>query len=239
MFQGKKISAIINCAGTSNRFGKNKLIQTLGGHKNTASEMVIVQTIKNFLQPEIDEIIVTTNKKNLSLYRQILITEKKLPITLVLGGAERYLSTLNGLRASDADYVLIHDGVRPFVTANLINKLLVNLKQTKATILATMTTTTIKTIDPNLMTIKKSLPRQKSWLAQTPQLFERLLLLNCYQQALKENYQIVSDDSELITKYSCEKVKIITGDEHNIKITYPQDIKLANLIYQEWQEKIN
>jgi 2-C-methyl-D-erythritol 4-phosphate cytidylyltransferase len=185
------------------------------------------------LQLEIDEIIVTISKKYESLYKEILLEQEKLPVQLVIGGAERYMSTLAGLKKAVGEIVLIHDGVRPFVTRELIVKLLESLDVgAKAAILATMATTTIKVIDPKAMTITKSLARETSWLAQTPQLFDKQLLLSCYKKAMAENYQIVSDDSELVTKYTQEKVMIVLGDERNLKITYPQDLRLASDIFQ-------
>jgi 2-C-methyl-D-erythritol 4-phosphate cytidylyltransferase len=238
MYQGKKISAIINCAGNGTRFGKNKLLQGLGVRDDFTSEMVMVWSVKNFLQPEIDEVIVTINQKYETLYREILLEQEKLPVRLVIGGTERYLSTLAGLKQAAGEYVLVHDGVRPFAARELIIKLLDSLKTgAKAAILAQMTTTTIKIVDPKTMMITQSLLRQESYLAQTPQLFERQLLLTCYEKAIKENYQIVSDDSELVTKYTGEKVLIVPGDERNIKITYPQDLRLANDIFQNFQSE--
>jgi 2-C-methyl-D-erythritol 4-phosphate cytidylyltransferase len=94
--------------------------------------------------------------------------------------------------------------------------------------LATKATTTIKLIDPKKMTVRQSLLREESWLAQTPQLFERQLLLAAYERAAKEGYAIVSDDTELITRYFPEVVvKVVVGDEDNLKITYPGDLKVV------------
>lgn len=234
MYQHKKVAAIINCAGNGTRFGKNKLVQSIDVHRDFTSETVIVRTIKNFLLPEIDEIIVTINQKYEALYQKMLIDEQKLPIKMVIGGSERYLSALNGLRATQADLVLLHDGVRPFVTADLIRALLKTSDEYRAAILASKAVTTIKTINAQTMTINHSLLREESWLAQTPQLFERELLLQAYQQALDAHYEIVSDDSELISRFfPKEKIKIVPGSETNLKITFPLDLELAQLINKE------
>ncbi|MDR0463419.1 MAG: 2-C-methyl-D-erythritol 4-phosphate cytidylyltransferase [Pseudomonadales bacterium] len=230
MYKGRTIAAIINCAGSGTRFGKNKLVQTINIEGDCTSKTVIAQTVRNFVLPEIDEIIVTVNEKYRDLYEQILITDNKLPVKLVIGGHERYASALNGLEATKCDYVLIHDGVRPFASSKLIKDLLETIDGYKAAMLAVQATTTIKKINPKNMTIEKSLRREESWLAQTPQLFERQLLIDCYKTAMENNYQIVSDDSELITSFSNEKVKVVPGDETNIKITFPIDLEFAQII---------
>ncbi len=231
MYKNKTVSAIINCAGNGTRFGKNKLVQSISVNNDFTSETVIVRTIKNFLLPEIDEIIVTVNQKYLTLYQKMLLEEEKLPVKLVLGGSERYLSALNGLQSASSQLVLLHDGVRPFVTRDLILSLLAATNHYQAAILAVPATTTIKVIDPETKVIRQSLARQSSWLAQTPQVFDRQLLIRAYQQAIANHYQIVSDDSELITRFfPQEKIAIVPGHETNLKITFPLDLKLAQLI---------
>lgn len=228
MFNQYSIAVIINCAGNGVRFKKNKLIQSLG------SKPILIRTIEKFLIPEIDEIIITVNQHYYLLYEKLIIKKFKLPVKLIIGGKERYESTYNGLRETNCDYVLIHDGVRPFITKEKITELLHIIKNNyKAAILALPTTTTIKKINLETMEIKSSLLRKKHWLAQTPQLFERKLLLTCYNLALKEKYELVSDDSELITSFTKEKIKIIPGLESNIKITYPQDLLIARSLLKE------
>ncbi len=228
MYQNKKISAIINCAGSGTRFGSNKLIQ-----KISDEDLVITRSVKNFVLPIIDEILVTTNEQNRELYQKILIEEHQLPVKLIIGGSERYLSALNGLKAATGEIVLLHDGVRPFVSPDMIERLLEVAIENRAAMLAVPATTTIKVIDPENQLIKQSLKRQESWLAQTPQAFERELLLRVYQQALAEDYQIVSDDSELLTAFTQLPVKVVLGDETNLKITFPLDLEVARLIERD------
>ncbi len=234
MYQGKKIAAIINCAGNGRRFGKNKLVQSLNVHEDFTSETVMVRTIKNFLLTEIDEVIVTINPEYRALYEQILAAEDNLPVKLIEGGVERYLSALRGLEATEADLVLLHDGVRPFVSKDLILELLASSEHYQAAILATKATTTIKRVNEQTGEIMESLAREESWLAQTPQLFERKLLIEVYQKALAANYEMISDDSELLSRFAPQvAIKVIEGDERNLKITFPLDLEVAQLIARE------
>ncbi|MCL2110489.1 2-C-methyl-D-erythritol 4-phosphate cytidylyltransferase [Microgenomates group bacterium] len=235
MYKNHTISAIINCAGISARFGSNKLTQVLTTAHHQP-QTIIATTVRAFVMDEIDEIIVTVSAKYRAEYETILLQELKLPVKLVLGGAERYLSALNGLKAAQGDVVLIHDGVRPFIRPAKIKELLSVLDRgAQAAILASKAVTTIKKVNPTTKVITDSLRREESYLAQTPQLFNRKLLLDIYQEALDKGYQIVSDDSELISQFSSEPVYIVDGDEDNIKITYRSDLAIARAVSSAWQ----
>ena len=227
MYQNKTVTAIINCAGLSIRFGVNKLTQKING------EYIILKTIKRFVLPEIDQLIVTVSQKYWDEYQQILIEDEKLPVELVLGGAERYLSALNGIKATQSDIIILHDGVRPFVKPELIRNLLAATVKHQAAMLAIPATTTIKVSD-SAQFIKKSLLRTESWLAQTPQAFTRKVILSAYEKALAQNYQIVSDDSEVVSNFTRQRVKIVPGDEANIKLTFQQDLAIAQVIDQNF-----
>src|SRR5688572_7075769 len=114
MHNGLRVSAIVNCAGRGTRFGGNKLLVTLG------SRTVLERTVRAMCAPIVDEVVVTVSEDNVDLYRRILIEDAGLPVTLVVGGAERHISAHRGLSATSGDIVVVHDGVRPFVTADLI-----------------------------------------------------------------------------------------------------------------------
>jgi 2-C-methyl-D-erythritol 4-phosphate cytidylyltransferase len=212
------ISAIINCAGSGRRFGSDKMLINFGG------EPLFVKTVKTFLKvPQIDEIIVTVKPENLKKF-EIIVKKKKLMVKLVKGDKERCLSALNGLRACDGDYVLIHDGARPLVSLDLISSVIDAIKSYPAVMVAVNSLACVKVVKNGF--VSKCLTRSQSYLAQTPQAYRKDIILNAYLEAQKfPNYQDM-DDSELVDRIGY-KVKIIEGDYDNIKITIPSDLILA------------
>lgn len=223
MHRGHTVSAIVTCAGKGTRFGSNKLLVELGGMT------VLEKTVRAMLVPAIDELIVTISAENEAAYRRILIDHAHLPVTLVLGGAERHISAQKGLDATRGDIVLVHDGVRPFVTENLIMTVLDAAIDHGAAMIGTPSTVQVKLVNDSGF-IEGSLDRARSWLGQTPQGFRRDLLQAAYDAAAREGYSRVSDDADLVHEYTDTPARILAGDVNNIKITTPQDLGAARLI---------
>lgn len=223
MHNGHRISAIVNCAGKGTRFGSNKLLVELGGRT------VLEKTVRAMCIPEVDEVIVTVSADNEPLYRRILIEDAGLPVTLVTGGAERHISAHRGLAATDGDIVVVHDGVRPFVTPDLILATVDAAIEHGAAMLGLPSTVQVKLVSDDEF-IEGSLDRAHSWLGQTPQAFRREHLAEAYDRALAEGYARVSDDADLVAEYCGVPSKILLGHDHNIKITTPQDLGTARLI---------
>lgn len=223
MHNGKKVSAIVTCAGKGTRFGSDKLLVTLGG------KTVLEKTVAAMNVPIIDELIVTVSADREELYRKILIDDAGLPVTLVLGGAERHLSAMNGLAATTGEIVLTHDGVRPFITEEKIVQVVEAAETWGAAMLGTPSTVQVKLVNDDGM-IEASLDRQSSWLGQTPQGFQRPLLEAAYTAAIETSYSRVSDDADLVAEFTRTPAKIVLGDVTNIKITTPQDLGTARLI---------
>lgn len=225
MHRGHRVSAIVTCAGKGTRFGSNKLLVELGGMT------ILEKTVRAVLVPAIDELIVTISPENDEIYRRILIEEAKLPVTLVHGGAERHLSAQKGLAATSGDVVLVHDGVRPFVTEDLILTVLDAAIDHGAAMIGTPSTVQVKLVSDDGF-IEGSLDRAHSWLGQTPQGFRRELLEAAYDAAFNDEYQRVSDDADLVHEYTGTPSRIMPGHVNNIKITTPQDLGTARLIVE-------
>lgn len=209
------ISVVITAAGDSFRFGENKMMALING------KPVLFYTLRQFQQVKaINEIIVVANKKNILEYRKII---KKFGFNakITLGGPERIISVYNGIKASKGEYIITHDGNRPLTPAWLINKLIEKTIKYQAAMTAIPPTATVKY--SNGFIIKKSLPRSKTWIAQTPQGFKREIILQALEKAIRDKYFIPTDDSELVTRLG-KRVFIVPGDEINVKITYPQDL---------------
>lgn len=223
MYESHRVSAIVTCAGKGVRFGGNKLLETLHGMT------VIEKTVRQFILPEIDEVIVTIDPDFETGYRKILIDDAGLPVTLVAGAEERHLSAMKGLAATSGDLILVHDGVRPFVTTDLINAVLAAGAEHGAAMLGLPSTVQVKQVSDDEF-ITGSLDRAHSWLGQTPQVFRRDLLDKAYRSALADEYQRVSDDADLVAEFTGHAVKIVLGNDNNIKITTPMDIFVAGKI---------
>ena len=152
-------------------------------------------------------------------------------IQLVPGGSSRQASVYNGLQACachDPEIVIIHDGVRPLVTADQIRACLNGAVQYGACILGIPSTSTLKKVIPETAQIEKTIARQNIWLAQTPQAFSYKIILKAHQKAFESGYQ-GTDDAELVEKNG-GKVHIISGSAVNIKITRPADLTMAEAL---------
>lgn len=223
MYKSHQVSAIVTCAGRGVRFGSNKLLVKLNG------VTVLEKTVREFVHPAIDEIVVTIAPEYRDEYAHILIKKADLPVTLVEGGEERFVSAMQGLEATSGSMILVHDGVRPFVNAELITRALDAGVEHGAAMLGTPTVVQLKLVDDEGF-ISGSLDRSHSWLGQTPQVFRRELLAKAYSAAINDKYGRVSDDADLVAEYTGHKVKIVRSEDYNIKITTRTDLLIADQI---------
>lgn len=223
MLGDKKVSVILTCAGKGTRFGGNKLLVSLEGMT------VLERTARSFVLPIVDEIVVTVDDINEDRYREILIDEARLPVKLVRGGALRHLSAMNGLNATSGDIVVVHDGVRPFATPDLISQVIAAAAEHGSAMLGMPSTVQVKLVDDDGF-ISGSLDRSHSWLGQTPQAFRRELIEKAYQMAEESSFERVSDDAEMVAEFTGSRVRIIRGHVNNIKITTRQDLATARMI---------
>ena len=222
-----KITAIIPAAGDGERFGEKKQLKLLNGRP------LIFHTIQPFVKSElINEIIVVVPKDNvnqLSRDFKSTITSKK--IKIVEGGETRQQSVYNGLRISDKESKLIcvHDGVRPFVTLALIEKVIKASLEHDGAILAAPSTDTIKKVMGDQ--ILETLPRETIWRAQTPQVFSKPALKEAIQIAVEEKLE-GTDEASILEKIGYQ-IGFVEGSSLNIKITTKEDWIFAKAIYNE------
>lgn len=223
MYKSHRVSAIITCAGRGVRFGSNKLLVKING------VTVLEKTVREFVHPAIDEIVVTAAPEYREAYERILLDKAHLPVILVDGGEERFLSAMKGLEATSGSMIVVHDGVRPFVNSELITRALDAGVEYGAAMLGTPTVVQLKLVDDEEF-ISGSLDRSHSWLGQTPQVFLRELLEKAYSGAVADSYARVSDDADLVAEYTGHRVKIVRGEDYNIKITTRTDLLIADQI---------
>lgn len=153
----------------------------------------------------------------------ILVTSERIynhsKIKYVDGGNKRYESVMNGLSLVTSDYVLIHDGARPFLTKKELEDLKEALKENDAALLALKSTDTIKYVEDGNVT--KTIDRNCIYRALTPQGFKTSLI----KEAYKNVEDGVTDDSSVVEKMGY-KVKVVEGMSSNIKLTNPEDFKI-------------
>jgi 2-C-methyl-D-erythritol 4-phosphate cytidylyltransferase len=220
------ISALITAAGSSTRYGKNKMLEPVQG------KPLLIRTLERFLAcGEIEEIIVAARGADKETYEDL--TSELDIVKIVIGGKQRIESLLNALNASCGDILITHDGARPLVKPDLIKKLISCVKKTGAAMTAVNPTATVKITDNHSMLITGTLPRVKTWIAQTPQGYNREILKQAMEKAVREKYFVPTDDSEIVANMAAPDIMIVPGDHSNIKVTHRSDIVIANELFEE------
>jgi 2-C-methyl-D-erythritol 4-phosphate cytidylyltransferase len=200
--------------------GIDKVFVPLGG------KPALVWVLDAFESCElVNQIVVVVNEKNLERCRQLISGEGwSKAIEVCAGGRRRQDSVAAGLKRLNCDWVVIHDGARPLVTKDLIERGLKAAEETGAAIAAVPVTDTIKIADDDRI-VRQTPPRQNLWAVQTPQVFRLDIITRAYEQTKGE----VTDDASLVEKLGY-KVKLYMGSYDNIKITNPDDLALAEAL---------
>ncbi len=211
-----KINAIITAGGTSSRFGnKNKLLEKVYGKE------IIKYTIDAFETSNVDKIVVCSHISIMDELKQLFKDYPKVVFTE--GGSTRQQSVYNGLKFSNCDYVIIHDGARPMITTDMINHCIEMVKDMKALTVATKTIDTIKEVENGK--IIRTIDRSKLYNTQTPQAFEYKIIKHAHDTLKDQNF---TDDAGMLEALG-ETVYILDGSYKNIKITTQFDIETAKI----------
>ncbi len=224
--------AIIPAAGSGARFGG----QTPKQFIEIAGAPIIIHTLRRFdACEEIAAIVVALQEDEIESFRKSLsLYGLSRPVKLVPGGAERSDSILNALEAVvdwRPEIVAVHDAVRPFVTSEQISSVILRARQVGGAILALPATDTIKEVEDGL--IVRTIDRRRIYRAQTPQAFRYDLLLqaNAAARADRLPSAMTTDDALLVERLGLP-VAIVEGSAHNIKITTPEDLVLAERLFE-------
>ena len=181
--------------------------------------------------PVITDIILVTGKDEIE-YCQREIVEKydfNKVRKIVAGGKERYHSVHEGLQAvADTEYAFIHDGARPFVDNEIIERVYAAVKEHKACVVGMPVKDTIKIADEAGFAAQTP-DRKKVWQVQTPQTFEFQLIKEAYEKLLIEEPEGITDDAMVVETMTDHKVKLVEGSYRNIKITTPEDLEIATI----------
>ncbi|MEP7342772.1 MAG: 2-C-methyl-D-erythritol 4-phosphate cytidylyltransferase [Acidobacteriota bacterium] len=225
--------AIIPAAGSGSRLGGQIPKQFL----EISGAPILVHTMQRFIECEdIGAIAVALPADRLDEFRARNQGVKVLkPIFYVHGGAERSDSILNALEAVaelKPEIVAVHDAVRPFVTAAQISAVIAKADEVGAAILALPATDTIKEVEGGL--IQRTLDRRRIWRAQTPQAFRYELLMRANQEAKAAGLPsaLTTDDALLVERLGAP-VAVVEGSPNNIKITTPEDLILAEKLFEQ------
>ena len=193
---------------------------------------LIIRTLERFLAcKEIDEIIVTARKEDIDRFEEL--TREFQIVNIVIGGRQRVESMLNAINASSGDILITHDGARPLVKPVLIKNLIACVKKSGAAMTAVNPTATVKISKNQTMKIAGTLPRIQTWIAQTPQGYDRELIKQAMEKAVKKKYFLPTDDSEIVANMTSRDIMIVPGDYSNIKVTHRSDIEIANALFEE------
>lgn len=216
-----KTIAIIAAAGSGSRMksGTSKQFIELNGIP------VLIRTLLAFDKAEkIDGVIIVTRKTDIETVKDMVKTYGiKKVLTIAVGGETRQDSVSNALKVTDSEYVLIHDGARPFITSEQINSVASALSENDAAALGKPVTDTLKIVKNGY--ISGTQERASLYGIQTPQGFKTSVIKDAHKAA-KENGLSVTDDCALCEHMGI-KIKIIEGSSSNIKITTPDDLPIA------------
>jgi len=207
--------------------GVNKLFAALGGKPVLAWSVDICERHRLVRQ-----VVLVLNDKDLARGERFAKERNWSKVGLCRGGAQRQDSVKEGLRQlNDCNWVMIHDGARPFLTMDLIGDGLKVAGEFGAAVAALPVKDTIKLIDSRNL-IKETPNRERLWAAQTPQIFSFDIITRAYESLTTE----VTDDSAAVERLGYN-VKLYKGDYENIKVTTPEDLALARIIAREWKQK--
>lgn len=221
----EKVTAIVLAAGAGKRMNSavHKQYMMLAG------KPVLYYALKAFEESAVTDIVLVVGTGEIEYCRQEIVNFYGIHkvSAIVEGGRERYHSVYEGLLAAPGtDYVLIHDGARPFVTADMIARSIACARHYKACVVGMPVKDTIKVVDEEGFS-KETPKRSTLWQVQTPQSFSYPLIREAYEKVVAQDDCAVTDDAMVLEWATGQQVKVIEGSYQNIKITTPEDLLVA------------
>lgn len=227
MIDGKKVTAILLVAGNSTRYGQNR-------NKNFEKlndKAVLLYSLRVFDENEwVDDILIAAKQEELQIVKTLVENDKPTKkVDLIVGGNSRKESVYYALKGTNSEIVMIHDGARPMIKQEYVTKCLENMKDFKGVSVGVKSKDTIKITNEEGIVVQTT-KRSNTWLVQTPQCFDRKILLKMHETYEKED---VTDDCMLLEKGNYP-IKMIEGNYTNLKITTFEDLGIVqNLMEQE------
>jgi 2-C-methyl-D-erythritol 4-phosphate cytidylyltransferase len=207
--------------------GINKLFTSVGG------KPVLAWSVDTCDRCDwVQQIVLVLKDKDLVRGQKLRRQRDWAKVTLCSGGARRQDSVKEGLRQiKDCDWVMIHDGARPFLTLDLIRDGLSVVRETGAAVAAVPVKDTIK-LAGNENLVEETVKRDRLWAAQTPQIFSFDIITRAYENLTTE----LTDDSAAVERMGY-KVRLYMGDYDNIKVTTREDLAVARIIARRWNQE--
>lgn len=235
--------AIVLAAGQGKRMGGKVQKQYL----EVADRPVLFYSLDTFQKAHfINEIILVVGTGQIEYCKMEIVDKYGLnKVTkIVEGGSERYFSVWNGLNAISSDkendrinrYVFIHDGVRPFITEEILKRGYEEVKRCEACVIGMPVKDTIKIADEKGYA-DKTPKRDLVWMIQTPQIFEINLIKKAYKLLMNCDIINITDDAMVLETMLQQRVKLVEGSYENIKITTPEDLKIAEVFVKNKVKK--
>ncbi len=222
------VTVLVPAAGSGSRMGGRikKQFLLLNGMP------VLAHTLRRFEEmPEVREIIPIVPEAEMEecLERCVDSQGLKKVRRVVPGGRERQDSVRNGLMAMEppGGWVMVHDGVRPFVTREMVSELILALDECDGAVLAVPAKDTLKEVGPDRL-VRRTLDRRLFWHIQTPQAFPYRVIAEAFRKAYADGFY-GTDEASLVERYG-GSVRVVAGSYANIKITTPEDMILAKAI---------
>lgn len=228
----KSCTAIVLSAGQGKRMGTKIQKQYI----ELEGKPIVYYALETFQKSSlIDRIILVVGQGQEEYCQKEIIEKYQLSkvTDIVEGGSERYHSVQNGLKKVGKDeYVFIHDGARPFVTEEMLERVYAAVCEYPACVVGMPVKDTIKIADENGF-IRETPKRSLVWQIQTPQVFDAELIVPAYRQVIEREQELldkgvqITDDAMVVETMCAHPVKLVQGSYENMKLTTPEDLKVA------------
>lgn len=224
----RKNTAIVLAAGQGKRMNSKvqKQFLELGG------KPLLYYSLKCFQDSGmIRDIILVTGAESVPFCKEEIVEKYGLTkVTKVIpGGKERYDSVYEGLLSCEnSDFVLIHDGARPFITEEIIRRGIQGVEKTGACVIGMPSKDTVKIADTQGY-VAETPERSSVWTIQTPQIFEYNLIREAHEKIRCRDMSAITDDAMVVEQETGVKIVLVEGSYKNLKITTPEDLDIADI----------
>lgn len=238
-----KTTAVILAAGQGKRMQSTVHKQYL----LLKDKPVLYYSLKAFEDSMIDDIVLVVGPEDKEFCQKEIVEKydfKKIRV-IITGGKERYHSVANGIQAINwkCDYVFIHDGARPLVNHEIIERAYYEVIRSRACVVGMPVKDTIKIADLKGF-VADTPARSLVWQIQTPQVFDKKLIIDAYARLIDQEKNIlaqgilVTDDAMVVEYFTETPIKLVQGSYENIKITTPDDLKIAEILLDKNAEML-